>query len=51
MSAKNLLSAFAKSISKPDILLPNLVAAIIIAVMNITTAISIGALVFSGPWL
>jgi len=51
MSAKNLLSAFAKSISKPDILLPNLVAAIIIAVMNITTAISIGALVFSGPLL
>ena len=45
---KNTFNVFLESISKPDILLPNIVAAAVITVMNVTTAISIGALVFSG---
>lgn len=45
---KNSFSSFIESISKPDILFPNVVAATVMAVMNVTTAISIGALVFSG---
>lgn len=48
MERKTSLSSFVESISKPNILLPNVVAAAVMAVMNVTTAISIGALVFSG---
>lgn len=42
------LRDFVESLTQPDILFPNLTAGILLAVMNITTAISIAALVFSG---
>ena len=38
-----------EALRSPKILLPNFTAAVLLAVMNITTAISIAALVFSGP--
>jgi SulP family sulfate permease len=41
--------AFAQSIASPQLLLSNLTAATIIAILNITGALSVGALVFSGP--
>jgi SulP family sulfate permease len=40
---------FFQSLTDPSILMPNLTAATLLAVMNITTAISVAALVFSGP--
>jgi hypothetical protein len=40
---------FFRSLTDPSILMPNLTAATLLAVMNITTAISVAALVFSGP--
>lgn len=43
------MASFVSSLRSPEILLPNITAAAILAVMNITTAISVGALVFSGP--
>ena len=43
------LAAFAQSVTTPKVLFANLTAAVIIAVLNLTTAVSIGALVFSGP--
>jgi SulP family sulfate permease len=45
---KNSFISFIESISKPGILFPNVMAAAVMAVMNVTTAISIGALVFCG---
>ncbi|KAA3632763.1 MAG: STAS domain-containing protein [Proteobacteria bacterium] len=41
-------ASFVDSIRKPGILLPNLTAAVLLAVVKLTTAISLGALVFSG---
>jgi len=41
--------SFLSSILSAKFLLPNLMAATLISVMKITTAISIGALIFSGP--
>ncbi len=43
------ISSFITSIISPQILLPNATAAALLAVMNVTTAISVAALVFSGP--
>jgi len=42
------LKAFVQSITSPKILFSNLTAAAIIAILNITGAVSVGALVFSG---
>ncbi len=42
------MGSFLESLRRPDILLPNITAAAILAVMNVTTAISVVALVFSG---
>lgn len=49
MNMRAPLNSFLTSLIKPEILLPNLVAAAVLAVMNVTTGISIAALVFSGP--
>ena len=43
------LDAFVQSVTSPKILFSNLTAAAIIAILNITAAVSVGALVFSGP--
>lgn len=43
------VALFLKSLSDPKILIPNLTAAVILAIMSITTEISVAALVFSGP--
>ena len=42
------IGSFLRSLTTPEILFPNLTAAVLIAVMNITLATSMGALVFSG---
>ena len=49
MNMRVQMASFVSSLRSPEILLPNITAAAILAVMNITTAISVGALVFSGP--
>ena len=43
------VSEFFGSLVRPELLIPNLTAAVLLAVMNVTTAISVAALVFSGP--
>ena len=43
------VAMFLRSLSDPKILIPNLTAAVILAIMSITTEISVAALVFSGP--
>ena len=43
------ITTYISSRGKPEILLPNLTAAAILAIMSITTEISVAALVFSGP--
>lgn len=42
------LNAFVQSITTPRVLFSNLTTALIIAILNITGAVSVGALVFSG---
>lgn len=42
------VASFLSSLTKPEILLPNLTVAAVLAAMNVTTAISIAALIFSG---
>ncbi len=49
MTVSTSLRSFLTSIMTPEILLPNITAAAILAIMNITTEISVAALVFSGP--
>lgn len=43
------IASFLESLRSPKILLPNIIAAAVLAVMNISTALSVAALVFSGP--
>ncbi len=43
------MQSFVTSLRSPAILFPNLTAAALMAVMNVTIAISIAALIFSGP--
>ena len=43
------LRAFVQSLVSPRILFSNLTTAAVIAILNITAAVSVGALVFSGP--
>ena len=47
-NARASFESFVEAVTRPDLLLPNLTAAVLLAVMNITTAISVAALVFSG---
>lgn len=47
--SRQALTSFFTALRSPEILLPNFTAAAILAIMNVTTAISIAALVFSGP--
>jgi len=49
MSVAAHLRSFALSLTSPTILFPNILTAALLAVMKISTAISVGALVFSGP--
>ncbi len=42
-------ASFINSLTSPNILLPNLMAALILGVLNIATALAIGTLIFSGP--
>ncbi|MEP0942048.1 MAG: SulP family inorganic anion transporter [Rhizobiaceae bacterium] len=48
-NARQAFGSFVESVKRPELLLPNLTAAVLLAIMNITTAISVAALVFSGP--
>ena len=42
-------SSFISSLISPSLLFPDLIAALILGVLNIATALAIGALIFSGP--
>lgn len=47
--ARSIWHELALTLRNPNILFPNLMAGAILAVLSVTTAISVGALIFSGP--